>query len=83
MAHGGGKEYPKDLPATWPFRVAGTVFIAAFAWFCMGFAIKDQGSELDNHMPVFWILLLIGIVFIVGGAAFNINRELRRRRSLG
>ena len=26
MAHG-GKEYPKDLPATWPFRAAGTVFM--------------------------------------------------------
>ena len=49
MAHG-GKEYPKDLPATWPFRAAGTVFIAAFVWFCMGFAIKDTGDELANHM---------------------------------
>jgi undecaprenyl pyrophosphate phosphatase UppP len=82
MAHG-GKEYPKDLPATWPFRVAGTIFIAAFSWFCLGFAIKDTGDELANHMPVFWMLVVAGILFVVAGAAFNINRELRRRRSLG
>ena len=82
MAHG-GKEYPKDLPATWPFRAAGTIFIVAFVWFCMGFAIKDTGEELANLMPVFWILIVIGIVLVVAGAVFNINRELRRRRSLG
>jgi undecaprenyl pyrophosphate phosphatase UppP len=82
MAHG-GKAYPKDLPATWPFRVAGTIFIAAFSWFCLGFAIKDTGEELANHLPVFWLLVVAGIVFVVGGAVFNINRELRRRRSLG
>jgi hypothetical protein len=82
MAHG-GKAYPKDLPATWPFRVAGTIFIAAFSWFCLGFAIKDTGDELANHLPVFWLLVVAGIVFVVGGAVFNINRELRRRRSLG
>ena len=82
MAHG-GKEYPKDLPATWPFRAAGTVFIVAFVWFCMGFAIKDTGDELENHMPVFWILMLIGVVLVVGGAVYNHNREHRRRRSLG
>ena len=58
MAHS-GMDYPKDLPATWPFRAAGTVFIAAMVWFCMGFAIKDTGEELSNHMPVFWILILI------------------------
>ena len=36
----------EGLPATWPFRVAGTFFIAAFAWFCFGFAVKDMGDEL-------------------------------------
>ena len=44
---------------------------------------EDTGEVLENHMPVFWILLLIGIVLVLGGAAFNINRELRRKRSLG
>ena len=79
MAHNGAG-YPDDLPTTWPFRVAGTVFIAAMAWFCLGFAIKDTGEELSNHMPVFWTLLLITVVFVAVGAAFNINRELRRKR---
>lgn len=77
-----GKEYPKDLPATWPFRAGATVLVAAMVWFCAGFAIKDTGSSLSNHMPVFWILCLIGIVLILGGVAFNINRELRRRRAM-
>ena len=79
MAHSDAG-YPKDLPATWPFRVAGTVLIAAMVWFCMGFAIKDTGDELSNHMPVFWSLILVTVVFVVGGAAFNINRERRRKR---
>ncbi len=34
-------------------------------------------------MPVFWILILIGVVLVAAGAAYNINREHRRRRSLG
>ena len=80
MAHNGA-DYPQDLPVTWPFRAAGTVFIAAMVWFCMGFAIKDTGEELSNLMPVFWILLLITAVLVVGGAAYNINREQRRKRT--
>jgi hypothetical protein len=77
MAHDTG---PSDLPATWPFRAAGTLLIIALAWFCLGFAIKDQGEELKGHMPVFWVLLLLGVVLVIGGAAFNIQRERRRTR---
>jgi hypothetical protein len=77
-AHDG--EYPSDLPATWPFRAAATVMIVALAWFCLGFAIEDLGNELEAHMSVFWILVLVSIVLIAGGAAFNIRRELRRKR---
>jgi YggT family protein len=59
MAHDEG---PSDLPATWPFRAAGTLLVIALAWFCLGFAIKDQGEELGHHMQVFWLLLLARIV---------------------
>jgi hypothetical protein len=77
-----GTEYPKDLPATWPFRAAGTIAIAAFVYFCKGFAIKDTGSDLWKQMPVFWTLITISLVLILGGVAFNLNREHRRRRSM-
>lgn len=71
-----------DLPATWPFRAAGTIFIVALVWFCAGFAIKDTGDELTAHMPVFRLLILAGVIFVIGGAIFNIQRERRRKRSL-
>jgi hypothetical protein len=77
MAHDEG---PSDLPATWPFRAAGTLLIIALAWFCLGFAIKDQGEELKDHMAVFWLLLLAGLILVIGGAALNIRRERRRTR---
>jgi thiosulfate reductase cytochrome b subunit len=70
----------EGLPATWPFRVAGTLFIVAFAWFCFGFAVEDMGDELHNHKPVFWLLLLAGIVFVVGGAIYNLGQSRARRR---
>lgn len=72
----------KDLPATWPFRAAGTIFIVAMVWFCAGFAIKDTGDELEGHIPVFQLLILAGVIFVIGGAIFNIQRERRRKRSL-
>ncbi len=83
----GGDRY-KDLPATWPFRTAGTLFILAMVWFCAGFALKDSPSEgahlntLPAHMDVFRLLILAGVVFIIGGAIFNIQRERRRKRTL-
>jgi thiosulfate reductase cytochrome b subunit len=75
--HGDG---PQDLPATWPFRAAGTLLIAALTWFCLGFAIEDLGNELEAHMPVFWILLAVGLGFVLIGAAYNIQLERRRKR---
>ena len=77
----GGDRY-KDLPATWPFRAAGTIFIVAMVWFCLGFAIKDTGDELSGHMDVFWLLIVAGVLFVIGGAIFNIQRERRRKRTL-
>lgn len=71
------------LPATWPFRAAGTVLLVAFAWFCLGFAVKDMGDELWNHMSVFYLLLLVSIVLIIGGAVVNIAQSQGRRRQQG
>jgi hypothetical protein len=81
MAQHGGAGV-QDLPVTWPFRAAGTVLILTLSWFCLGFAIKDLGpeSELDGHMPVFWLGLAVTIALVVLGAAINIPRELRRKR---
>ena len=70
----------QDLPSTWPFRVAGTILVVAMVWFCLGFAIEDRGDELSGHMPVFWTMILAAIVFVAGGAVFNIARERRRKR---
>jgi hypothetical protein len=50
-------------------------------WFCAGFAIKDTGEELSNHLPVFWWMVLASVAFVAGGAAFNISREKRRKRT--
>ncbi len=71
----------QDLPATWPFRAAGTILIVAMVWFCLGFAIEDMGEELSAHMPVFWLLVLASAVFVAGGAFFNIAKERRRKRT--
>lgn len=71
----------QDLPATWPFRAAGTLLVVAMVWFCAGFAIKDTGDELSGHMPVFWLLILASAILIAGGGAFNIARERRRKRT--
>jgi p-aminobenzoyl-glutamate transporter AbgT len=77
-AHDG--DGPKDLPATWPFRAAGTLLIAALAWFCLGFAIEDVGNELEAHLTVFWVLIAAVGVLVLGGAAYNIQLERRRKR---
>jgi hypothetical protein len=81
MAHNDSKY--EGLPATWPFRAAGTILIVAFAWFCFGFAVKDMEAELSNHMPVFWGLLAVSVVLIVGGAAFNLAQARGRGRQEG
>lgn len=77
-AHNG--DGPQDLPATWPFRAAGTLLVVALTWFCLGFAIEDLGNELEAHMPVFWILLAVGAAFVLAGAAYNLQLERRRKR---
>lgn len=78
MAHNGGED--EGLPATWPFRAAGTLVIFAMIWFTLGFGMEDvTGDHLSGHMSVFWALLIAAAVFVAGGAAFNIARERRRR----
>ena len=79
MAHSGSGH--QDLPATWPFRAAGTILIVAMVWFCAGFAIKDTGSTLANHLPVFWLMILASVILVAGGAVFNIARERNRQRA--
>lgn len=87
MASGADDRY-KGLPATWPFRTAGTLFVIAMVWFCAGFALKDAPSEqahlntLPHHMDVFRYLIIAGIIFIIGGAIYNIRLERRRKQSL-
>ncbi len=80
MAHNGAGH--QDLPATWPFRAAATILVFAMVWFTAGFAIKDTGETLANHLPVFWLMVLASVVLIAGGAAFNISRERRRKRTV-
>jgi undecaprenyl pyrophosphate phosphatase UppP len=77
-AHDG--DGPQDLPSTWPFRAAFTILIGALAWFCLGFAIEDIGNELDAHLPVFWILILVTVLLLLLGTVINITRERRRKQ---
>ena len=80
MAHSGAGS-PQDLPATWPFRLAGTLVIVAMVWFCLGFAIKDMGEHLTGHMSVFYLLLLAAALITLAGGLFNVSRERRRKRT--
>ena len=75
--------YPSDLPITWPFRAAGTLVMIGLAWFCAGFALEDIEEPLPNHLDVFFVLLAISLVFVVGGAIYNNRLERRRRQRLG
>jgi hypothetical protein len=68
-----------DLPSTWPFRVAGTLLIVALSWFCLGFALEDVEYTLPSFFPVFWTLLLIGVLLCVLGAVVNFRRERARK----
>jgi len=83
-----------SLPITWPFRVAGTLFMFALAWFCFGFAFEDAAilseensgeafpnrpgwlahGPADQHLNIFWLLILAGIVLIAVGAIWNRSR---------
>lgn len=77
MAH---NNHDEGLPATWPFRAAGTVMIATLVWFCLGMGLHDVGEELPNHMPVFYLGILATIVFVLGGAIYNSALERGRRQ---
>jgi hypothetical protein len=65
-------------PATWPFRAAGTIVIAALSWFCLGFALEDQGRHLPAFYPIFFAGLIVAGVLILGGGLFNVRRERAR-----
>lgn len=69
-----------DLPITWPFRLAGTLLMASIAWFLVGFAVEDAGEHLPNHLGISELLLLIAVLFVVGGGIYNGARERERRR---
>jgi hypothetical protein len=79
MAHHDHDDDP--LPATWPFRFAGTMLIAALVWFCLGMGLHDVGEELPNHMPIFFAILLVGLVFVLGGAIYNLALDRGRTAS--
>jgi hypothetical protein len=66
------------FPATWPFRAAGTLLIAAMVWFCLGMGLHDVGESLPSYMPIFYSILLAGAVLVIGGAVYNIARERGR-----
>jgi undecaprenyl pyrophosphate phosphatase UppP len=76
MAHHDDED---PLPATWPFRFAATLLIAALVWFTLGMGLHDVGEELPNYMPIFFALLLTGLAFVLGGAVYN--TALNRGRS--
>lgn len=63
------------LPATWPFRAAATLLIAALVWFCLGAGLHDVGEELPAYMPIFYYTLLVGLLLVIGGAIFNLTRR--------
>ena len=76
-------KYPDDLPTTWPFRAAGTLVIIALAWFCLGFALEDIEEPLANHLDIFFLLLLVSLVLVIGGAIYNSWLERKRQQRLG
>ncbi len=79
----------KDLSVSWPFTTGAFLIAIALAWFCLGFAIHDRKPieedakisgpiELAGHYTVFWMLLLVAAVLIVGGAIGNTIRRQHR-----
>jgi drug/metabolite transporter (DMT)-like permease len=75
MAHHDDDE---KLPSTWPFRAAGVMLIAAILWFVLGMGLHDVGEELPNLVPIFWGILLVGLVFLIAGAIYNTALERGR-----
>jgi len=77
----------KGLSISWPFTFAGFCLTAALAWFCLGFALEDRKlpdnsqtgpTGLQYHYQVFWLLLIVGAVFVGFGIATNMARKSRR-----
>lgn len=79
MAEHDAQDEYSDLPITWPFRFAGLCLIIALIWFCIGFAAEDVGEKVWGHYDVFQAFLLIGVVSVIGGAAFNLATARRRK----
>lgn len=75
MAHHSDED---GLSATWPFRAAGTLLIAALIWFCLGAGLHDVGAELPAYMPIFYYALLAGLVLVIGGGIYNVSRQRSR-----
>lgn len=79
----------KNLSVSWPFTTAALAVTLALAWFCLGFAIHDRKpidetttvegpTELAGHYKVFWLLLAVAAVLIVGGIIANLIRDRQR-----
>jgi hypothetical protein len=75
MAHHHDDE---KLPSTWPFRAAAVMLIAGILWFVLGMGLHDVGEELPNYLPIFWGILLVGLVFLIAGAIYNTALERGR-----
>ncbi|MGI9538533.1 MAG: hypothetical protein ACR2N6_00110 [Miltoncostaeaceae bacterium] len=69
------------VPLTWPFRLAGTLGLAAIVWFCLGFAAEDVEKHLTAFWEVFWGLMFACVAMVVVGAAMNVLRERRHTAS--
>lgn len=76
MAHHTDEEW---LPATWPFRAAGTLLLAALVWFCLGAGLHDVGSHLPAYMAIFQWALVAAVVLVIGGGIYNLTRDPERR----
>ena len=69
----------RGISKAWPFTLGATMIIAAMAWFCLGFAVKDatktkelkEGKELWMHYELFWVLIIGALVLGVVGGIMN------------
>jgi len=58
---------PAGLPITWPFTFGALLITASMVWFCGHFAVRDplnQKVGFKHAFPVFWSLIVAGIVVI-------------------
>jgi hypothetical protein len=54
--------------------------MVALAWFCTGFALEDVGEHLPNHTNLFWILMGVALLLVIGGAVYNSGMDRMRRK---